>query len=301
MFAKKMLALGISVLGVVFAASICFGSGDLTWPGCCYEDVSGTPACSDCDDFTKEFRLQDCWWFQTVGINPYFKLIPGYRLVLEGQEEDETIRAEVTVLWDIEWIYVPGIGWVRTRVVEEREWVEDKLIEVSRNFFAICKKSNSVYYFGEDVYVCDSGLVSDGDGFVCQNSGEEVSREGEWRAGEDGAMPGLIMPGTFLLGAKYCQEQKPVEPGGDQEEAAVDRGENLEMALDWPEELGPNEEPMFTGCVKVLDTNPSDEPPTCGEVVEDERNGDIKIYCPGVGLVQDEELKLVCYGFHCDD
>ena len=36
-----------------------------------------------------------------------------------------------------------------------------------------------------------------------------------------------MMPGTFLLGAKYFQETAPPN--------AVDRGENVAMGLDWPE------------------------------------------------------------------
>ena len=44
------------------------------------------------------------------------------------------------------------------------------------------------------------------------------------KPGSDGAMPGLMMPGTPLLGAKYFQEIAPPD--------AVDRGEIAEMGLD---------------------------------------------------------------------
>jgi hypothetical protein len=277
MFSKRIVTLAVSVVGIVFAVSICFGSsGELTWPGCCAEEpiceeLPCPDPCLDCDDFTKDFRLQDCWWFQTIGINPYFKLIPGYQLVLSGEElndeeEIEKICVVITVLWEKEYIHVPGIGWVRARVVEEREWVDCELEEVSRNFFAICKKTNAVYYFGEDVDIYEDGVI--------------VSSEGEWRAGVNGAMPGLIMPGTFLKGARYCQEQAP-------EDDAVDRGENDEMGLTAPDPKGGDN---FTGCVRVVDTNPA-------EGICDPEDGDEKIYCPGVGLVQDEALMLVDYGF----
>ncbi len=268
MFSRKMLTFAISVLGVVFAVSVCIG-------------LSGSIAMAQCPDdgeFTTEFLLQDCM-FRTTGNNPYFKLWPGYQLVLEGSEDGEFIRAVITVLEDTEEIDLSaeGIGRVKTRVVEEREWVSEdgeewELKEISRNFFARCKQTNAVYYFGEDVY-----------NYEYPDEGNPIiTHEGEWRAGEDGAMPGLIMPGTFLLGSKYFQEWAP-------NDEAVDRGENVAMGLTVTTEAG-----TFENCVKVIDTNPA-------EGICKKKKGDVKIYCPGVGLVIDEELELVESGFYIFD
>lgn len=224
--------------------------------------------------FTTEFRLEDCK-FQITGENPHFILKVGYQLVLEGEEDGDTTRVVITVLPDTENIFLPDIGVVNTRVVEEREWVNDLLIEVSRNFFAICDKTNDVFYFGEDVDICEEGLVEGGDGFLC--NGQEPSHEGAWRAGEpddDGlAEPGIIMPGTFLLGSRYFQE---IADG-----IAMDRAEHVEMGLEVNTEAG-----TFEGCVKILETTPL-EPRAESE----------KIYCPGVGLVVDDVVELVEYGF----
>lgn len=275
MFSKKSLRFMISIFGFAFllVTGMGFAGGVALADGEC----DGT--CSDDSDFTTDFRLQDCKRFKTIGVNPYFKLIPGYKLVLEGDGE----RAEVSVLWETEVIDLRNVdlGFVRTRVVEEREWEDENLIEISRNFFAICKKTNSVFYFGEDSAECDDGFAED----ECHcEDGLDPDYEGSWRAGESAEegegfnMPGVIMPGTFLLGSRYFQEYAPG--------VAMDRGENLEMGLDWPEG-----DPIFEGiCVKVLDTNPL-------ECECDEEDGDIKIYCAGVGLVQDEDLELVAYGF----
>jgi len=231
-------------------------------------------ALAECDndsEFTRDFRLQDCRCFRTYGINPYFLLIPGYQLVLEGVEEDDgefiEVKAVVSVLRKIERIRIPGVGRVRTRVVEEREWEDGELVEVSRNFFAICKKTNSVFYFGEEVDDYEDGEI--------------VGHEGAWRAGENGAMAGIIMPGTFLLGSKYYQEYAPG--------VAEDRGENVEMGLEVETPAG-----TFMDCVKIIDTNPLD-----GVCATEE--GDEKIYCPGVGLIVDESLELVDYGFNIYD
>lgn len=60
-------------------------------------------------EFTAEFRLGDCE-FKTTGNNPYFMLTPGYRLVLEGEEDDEVIVVSVTILHEKEDIYLKNIG-----------------------------------------------------------------------------------------------------------------------------------------------------------------------------------------------
>src|SRR5256712_8406524 len=118
--------------------------------------------------FTTEFRFEDCA-FKATGANPHFILTPGYRLVLEGAERRALIRLVITVLAETETVLLPGLGQVDARVVEEREWVDGVLVEVSRNLFAICDKTNDVFYFGEAV-----GIF---------NPDGTVSHEGSWRAG----------------------------------------------------------------------------------------------------------------------
>src|SRR5687767_3064430 len=66
-------------------------------------------------EFTSDFRLEDCE-FKAKGENPYFILKPGYQLILEGDEEGETVRVEIMVLDETETVNVPEIGEVRTRV-----------------------------------------------------------------------------------------------------------------------------------------------------------------------------------------
>ena len=271
------------VFGIALAVTMCMGLSGAIASDDCY--LFG---CNNDCKFTTDFRLQECHWFKTIGINPYFKLIPGYQLVLESDEE----RVEITVLWDTQWIDLRDteIGKrVRTRVVEEREFEEDTQIEVSRNFFAICQKTNDVVYFGEDVADCDleerGGFLVNEDGSFDDSrcaDGDPPDEEGAWRAGEDDAMPGLIMPGIFLLGSRYFQEIA-------EEAEAVDRGENVAMGLTVVTPAG-----TFENCVKVVDTNPA-------EGICKRKDGDVKKYCPGIGLVKDEDLKLVCYGFHCDE
>src|SRR4026208_945075 len=82
--------------------------------------TNGANAQDEEPEFTSDFRLEDCQ-FRPRGENPYFILQPGYQLVLEGDDEGETVRVEITVLNKIEEIDLPEIGEVRTRVVEEVE------------------------------------------------------------------------------------------------------------------------------------------------------------------------------------
>lgn len=229
--------------------------------------------CGDNDEFTADFLIDDCQ-FKNVGVNPYFILTPGYQKILELEEEERSIE---TVLCETKTINFDD-RQIHTRVYEERaqEWEEGEdgepgewvTVEISRNWFAICKKTNDVYYFGEWSRDCEEG-------FDENDECEDESNEGSWEAGVDGAMPGIIMPGTFLLGAKYFQEFAPPN--------AVDRGENAAMGLDVEVPAG-----SWSGCVQIYDTNPAE-----GECGED----DAKTYCYGVGLVQDQDMQLVEYGF----
>ena len=229
-----------------------------------------------CDNdclFTADFQIDRCQ-FKTRGSNPYFNLKPGYRLLLKTPDDaDEPEASEETVLKDIKWINLDG-RQIKTRVVEERafEWDDEEqvwiTVEISRNYFAICKQTNAVYYFGEWSRDCEDGFDEDD---VCE--GIETNH-GSWEAGVNGARPGLMMPGTPLLGSRYFQEIAPPD--------AVDRGEIVAMELDVDVYAG-----SWSGCIKVLDTNPAEA--ACGDE-------DVKFYCPGVGLVQDQELELIWYG-----
>jgi len=283
MFSKTFSKSAVMVLGVVLALSICiglFGNTALAENPPGYDDIPDE--CGNNSEFTTEYRLEDCK-FKDKGENPFFILKPGYQIVLESDDE----RSVETVLRDKKKIYLNGRK-IKTRVLEERafEWDEEEAdwvtIEISLNWFAICKKTNAVYYFGELSRDCDleeTGGFDPTDDTKCLN-GEDAEESGSWEAGVDGAMPGVIMPGTPLLGAKYFQEIAPPD--------AVDRGEIAAMGLEVDLPAGD-----WSGCIKIFDTNPTPD----GECGED----DAKLYCPGVGLVQDQELKLVSYGFVDDD
>jgi hypothetical protein len=215
-------------------------------------------------EFTSQFRLEDCTWAWFGDQNPYFSLRPGNQNVLEGEEEDDgeivDVQAIITNLRQTKRIVFRTPSGRRlvviARVVEERESEDGELVEVSRNWFSRCVETGDIFYFGEEVDDYEDGEI--------------VGHEGGWQAGKAGAQPGLIMPGTFLLGSRYYQEQAPG--------VALDRGENTKMSLTVETEAG-----TFHDCVEVIDTNE----------LEPDSPGDPKIYCARVGLVKDEDLELV--------
>jgi hypothetical protein len=87
------------------------------------------------------------------------------------------------------------LGGIETRVIKERETHNGELVEVSRNYFATCKKDNSVFYFGEQTDIYENGTI--------------VSHEGSWQHGSNRAQAGLVMPGIPLLGSRFQQEVAP--------------------------------------------------------------------------------------------
>lgn len=187
--------------------------------------------------------------FESTGRNRYFILEPGYQLTLESRNAGLVI----TVLSETR-----KIGNVETRVVEENESEDGKTVEISRNFFAFCRQTGSVYYFGEEVDIYKNGKI--------------VGHEGVWLAGGKNRA-GLIMPGLVLLGARYYQE---IAPG-----IAMDRAEIISTGQIRRTPAG-----SFTNCLKTEETNALSP-----------KEKEYKFYAPGVGLVQEEDLLLTKYGF----
>jgi hypothetical protein len=217
--------------------------------------VIGMTGCKNISNTSGKGSIQDSFDISTcnlgaTGRNQYFILEPGFQLVLEDTNE----KLIITVL--DETVEVMGIV---TRVVEEREWKNDELKEVSRNFFAICEQTQDVYYFGEDVEMYADGVVT--------------SHEGQWLAGVGDSRPGLIMAGQPVVGYRYFQE---VAPG-----IAMDHAEVISLDENFNTPAGD-----FSGCLKTKEG-------TTLNPVETE----FKHYAPGIGLIQDETLLLTNYGF----
>jgi len=209
--------------------------------------VGASPRASQ-SDWRRDFRLRPADAVST-GRNRFFPLEPGYRL----EFADGPQRLVVTVL--PETLTVAGIV---TRVVEERETRDGALVEVSRNYFAMSRRTSDVFYFGEDVDIYKNGKV--------------VSHEGAWRAGRAGARFGLMMPGHPRVGMRFYQELA--------EGVAMDRAEIASLGDSLRTPAG-----SFTNVLRIRETTPL-EP----------GHRDLKRFAAGIGLVQDGSMRLVRYG-----
>jgi hypothetical protein len=183
------------------------------------------------------------------GANPYFNLTPGYTLSYRHGKDTDTL----TVLNETRLI-----DGVETRAVEDREMKDGRLIELTRDYYAIDSVTNDVYYFGEEVDVYKNGKVT--------------GHEGTWLSGVKGAKFGLMMPGAPKPGQKFYQEQAPG--------VAMDRVEIVSLTDKIVTPAG-----AFENCVHVLESSPIEK-----------GLRDHKWYAPGVGQVKDAEMVLVKYG-----
>jgi len=202
-------------------------------------------ACARFGDWTSVFLVEKDELL-SVGRNPYFILEPGYMLVLEGHGA----QLIITVLNETK-----KVDGVETRVVEERETKGGKLVEVARNYFAISKRTNDVFYFGEDVDMYKDGKIA--------------NHDGSWLSGVNGSKFGLMMPGRVLLHSRYYQEVAP--------NIAMDRATIVSVTETVKTPAG-----EFKNCVKVEETSPLSRFTT-----------EYKYYAPGIGMVSDGGMKLV--------
>lgn len=185
--------------------------------------------------------------FSTQIDNPFLPFPVGHRLVLEGDESGHLL-VRITVLDEIE-----TVAGVDTRVVEEYEAIDGRVVEISRNFFAQAS-DGTVCYFGEDVDIFDE-------------EGNVSSHSGAWRADGDRFMPGIFMPAEPEPEQAFQQE---VAPGvAEDQSKVVSLGEVVEAPAG-----------TFEDTVSLLDRNPLDG------------SEDTKIYARGIGLIVDESARL---------
>jgi hypothetical protein len=120
-------------------------------------------------------------------VNPWFPLTPGTTYVYTGAKDGKPARDVLTVT--NETTRIDGVPCV---VVRDRLYLSGKLAERTTDWYTQDRKGN-VWYYGEATAELDA-------------KGRVVSTEGSWRAGVDGARPGIFMPTQPKVGASYQQE-----------------------------------------------------------------------------------------------
>jgi hypothetical protein len=216
---------------VWFAASCAFTSyDDLADIGVC--DPQGTPFTLDID-------------------NPFFPLPVGHQLVLEGEESGAHLLVRITALDEVE-----TVAGVETRVIEEYEAKDGRVVEVSRNFFAQ-SRDGTVCYFGEEVDMFDG-------------AGNVTSHSGSWRAGAGDNRPGIFMPPSLEVGRAFQQE---IAPGiAEDQSKVIALGDRTEVPAG-----------TFEDTATLRDGSPLDG--STGE----------KVYARGIGLIVDGAARLTKY------
>jgi hypothetical protein len=119
--------------------------------------------------------------------NRWFPLVPGRTLVYTDTKDGK--KALDLVVATRRTRVIDG---VRTRVVEDRLYLDNFLEERTSDYYAQDRCGN-VWYFGEDTATLD-------------RHGRVVDTEGTWHAGIDGAQPGVFMQAHPQLGRRFRQE-----------------------------------------------------------------------------------------------
>lgn len=155
--------------------------------------------------------------------NPYLTFKPGTTFTYKSKDDEGTEVDKVTVTDQTK-----KVMGVTTRVVWDRVWQGDALIEETYDWYAQDAEGN-VWYFGEDSRELENGKV--------------VSTGGSWEAGVDGAQPGIAMPADPKPGDPYRQEYKKGE--------AEDMGQVLSASETVEAPTG-----TYRNCVQTKDWSP---------------------------------------------
>jgi hypothetical protein len=192
--------------------------------------------------------------FTHVITNKYLMLRPGTKATYEKTSEEGVTRVEMMVTGK-----TAKVMGVTTLVVRSREWLNYELMEETSDWVAQDKHGN-VWHFGEAVRDYQAGTLD----------------EGSWKAGVDGAKPGILMLNDPRVGDTYRQEY--------QRGKAEDMGTVVAVG----KRLAIPQGAFFEDCVQIRDWS------------RIKSESEDKYHCVGVGVMVLEEkgaerLKLVSF------
>ena len=191
--------LGIA-LALALAATACGSGGTPAGPtpttagaaAACVKKEQGTGCLPLAPEDRRVDRTTPAFSRPTEIDNPLFPIAQVTQSLQLGTVDGKPFRAEVTLL--------PGtktITWngrqVPTRIHQYVAYSGGHILEVALDWYAQAD-DGSVWYFGEDVFNYEDGVVAD--------------THGTWLAGKDG-LPGMIMPGNPSPGQVYRPENIP--------------------------------------------------------------------------------------------
>jgi len=124
--------------------------------------------------------------------NPLLPVSELDQIILLGEEDGLPLRVVATLLPDTKTIEWNG-QQVETLVSQYVAYLDGHIAEVALDWYAQ-DDNGSVWYFGEDVFNYEDGVITD--------------NEGTWLAGRDGPVA-MIMPGDPQVGDVYRPENIP--------------------------------------------------------------------------------------------
>jgi len=208
-------------------------------------DTAGEAVINPGDGGNYEPNVDPAAFVATID-NPYLPLSVGSRWVYEGRDEEGTERVEVVVTDKRK--QVMGIT---ATVVRDTVHIGGELVEDTYDWFAQDRDGN-VWYLGETVKNYENGKLADTDG--------------SWEAGDDGALPGIVMPAQPAEGMAYRQEYYEGEAEDMFEIKTVGGSQDVPAG-------------SFDDVITTTDWNPLDP-----KVIEE------KQYAPGVGLIYETKV-----------
>ncbi len=185
--------------------------------------------------------------FSTTITNTYFPMVPGRTMVYERTTAEGIEQIQRLMTYNS--VDVDGVS---CRVMSVGETLDGDAVEETVDFFAQ-KTDGSVWYFGEISRKFD-GIFLD-------------SLDGSWRAGKDGARPGIVMPANPMVGDIF------------REEFLLNRAEDVGRVVSVGNTVTVPAG-IYSGCIEIESYSPI-------EPNERER----KFYAPGIGLVKEVDLQ----------
>jgi hypothetical protein len=154
--------------------------------------ASDTPTQPTAPDSQRVDLVEPTFSVPTTVDNPLFPISDLHSAILLGNDEGNPLRIETVLLPEPKVVDVDGQK-VETLVSQFVSYLDGRIHEVALDWYAQDDAGN-VWYFGEDVFNYEDGVVAD--------------TEGTWIAGEDGP-PGMIMPADPQIGQAYRPENIP--------------------------------------------------------------------------------------------
>jgi hypothetical protein len=158
----------------------------------CVKNEQGTGCLSTAPESRRIDLASPTFSRPTEITNPLFPVSQVSQSLQLGTVDGEPFRAEITLLPGTKTITWDG-RQVPTRIHQYVAYSGDRILEVAHDWYAQAD-NGAVWYFGEDVFNYEDGVVAD--------------THGTWLAGKDGP-PGMIMPGDPIPGQVYRPENIP--------------------------------------------------------------------------------------------